>query len=341
MAEFKLSASLQGHGDDVSVRICVLTVRMPFARLANTESKVRAVVFPSSKTIFSASRDGSVRQWRLTAAKPPTYDDTISVQSGSFINSLAFMPPSGAYPRGLVVSAGKDTIIDVRPPGHSPTDNAERLLLGHANNICALDCGTDGTIISGGWDAQARVWKVDQGECVAELKGHTAAVWAVLAYDQNTIITACADKAIRIFSPTGKLLQNISGLPDVVRALCKLPPGHASGAAFASAGNDQIIRFWTQDGTETLQLHGHEAFIYSLAVLPDGDIVSSSEDRTVRIWRGAECIQTITHPAISVWSVAVCQETGDIVSGSSDKTVRVFTRNPERYAEPDVSQFLY
>lgn len=96
-----------------------------------------------------------------------------------------------------------------------------------------------------------------------------------------------------------------------------------------------MIRFWTLDGVEILQLHGHEAFIYALAVLPNGDVVSSSEDRSVRVWRGSDCIQTITHPAISVWSVAVCQETGDIVTGASDKMVRVFSRDPERHAGPD------
>lgn len=281
-----------------------------------------------------------MRQWTLTSSKPVTYDDTIAVQSSSFVNSLAFVPPSSAHPEGLIVSGGKDTIIDVRPPGRSPADNAERLLVGHANNVCALDATADGLLVSGGWDAQARVWHVDQGECAAQLEGHDAAVWGVLAYDQNTIITACADKAIRIFSPSGKLLQTIPGLPDVVRALCKLPQNHSSGAAFASAGNDQIIRLWTRDGVEVLQLHGHEAFIYSLAVLPNGDLASASEDRTVRIWRGTECIQTITHPAISVWSVAVCPETGDIATGASDKMLRIFTRDPERYANPDVPCLL-
>jgi len=290
--------------------------------------------------LFSASRDGTVRQWALRSGKPPAYDDTIAAQSSSFVNSLAFIPPSKAHPDGLIVSAGKDTIIDVRPPGRSPSDNAERLLIGHANNICALDVGANGTtIVSGGWDAQARLWDLEKGECTTEFKGHEAAVWAVLAYDEETIITGCADKAIRIFSPTGKLLKSISGLPDVVRTLCKLPSDHPTGAALASAGNDQVIRLWTRDGVEILQLHGHEAFIYSLAVLPNGDLVSSSEDRTVRIWRGQECIQTITHPAISVWSVAVCPESGDIVTGASDKIVRVFTRDPERTAHPDVHSF--
>ncbi|GAB7356700.1 hypothetical protein MBLNU459_g7408t1 [Dothideomycetes sp. NU459] len=313
MAEFRLSAALKAHEDDV-----------------------RAVAYPSPKAILSASRDGTVRQWLLTSSAPAAYDDTIAVQSTTFINALTYIRPSADYPDGLIVSGGKDTIIDVRPPGRSPADNAERLLVGHANNVCALDAFPHGhNFVSGGWDAQARVWDVQRGECVAELNGHGAAVWAVLAYDESTIITGCADKQIRIFSPTGKLLQTISGLPDVVRALCKLPAGHASGAAFASAGNDQVIRLWTLDGVEVLQLHGHEAFIYALAVLPNGDLVSSSEDRTVRIWRDRSCVQTITHPAISVWTVAVCQETGDIVTGASDKMVRIFTRHPERQADPD------
>jgi WD40 repeat protein len=31
-------------------------------------------------------------------------------------------------------------------------------------------------------------------------------------------------------------------------------------------------------------LAGHDNFIYTLAVLPNGDIVSGGEDRTVRVW---------------------------------------------------------
>jgi phospholipase A-2-activating protein len=44
-------------------------------------------------------------------------------------------------------------------------------------------------------------------------------------------------------------------------------------------------------------------------------------------------VQTITHPAISIWTVAACPETGDIVSGASDNVVRLFSRDPERQAD--------
>ena len=151
-------------------------------------------------------------------------------------------------------------------------------------------------------------------------------------------MTGCADKLIRVFHPTGKLRRTIRGSTDVVRALCKLPANHTSGAQFASAGNDATIRLWTLEGVEVAQLHGHENFIYSLASLPSGELVSSSEDRTVRIWNGDQCVQTITHPAISVWSVAVCADNGDIVTGASDRIVRIFSRSKDRQAPPSVLQ---
>ena len=113
---------------------------------------------------------------------------------------------------------------------------------------------------------------------------------------------------------------------------------HPSGADFASAGNDGVIRLWKLDGRQVGELIGHENFIYSLVSLPTGELVSSGEDRTVRIWRGGQCIQTITHPAISVWGVAACSDNGDIVSGASDRKVRIFSRDSSRQAEPDAIQ---
>ena len=44
-----------------------------------------------------------------------------------------------------------------------------------------------------------------------------------------------------------------------------------------------------------------------------------------------ECVQTIVHPAISVWSVS-SMPNGDVVSGSSDGIVRVFSASEDRWA---------
>ncbi len=143
----------------------------------------------------------------------------------------------------------------------------------------------------------------------------------------------CADTQIRIFDSRGKFSHAIQASKEPVRALCRLATAHPSEAEFASAGNDGIVRLWKLDGRQVGELVGHENFIYALASLPNGELASSGEDRTVRIWRGTECVQTITHPAISVWSVAACSENGDIVSGASDRKVRIFSRTKHRLAE--------
>ncbi|KAI1298095.1 ubiquitin homeostasis protein lub1 [Xylaria venustula] len=311
------------------------------AQLAAHDADVRAVSFPAPDLVLSASRDHTVRAWSRTASSPPTFEPHVVTQGSEFINSLACLPPSATFPKGLAISAGSDAIIDVRPPTATPSDNAERLLIGHAQNVCALRVVPGSkSVVSGSWDGTARIWSVGNWETEVILAGHEGAVWDVLALSETLIVTCCADKNIRVFE-LGKAvagqLQPRSTIytPDVVRALCQVPKGHPSGADIASASNDGVLRLWKLNGQQLGELRGHESFIYSLTSLPSGELVSSGEDRTVRIWRGSECVQTITHPAISVWSVAACSANGDIVSGASDGVVRVFSRSPERAASPE------
>ena len=316
MSGYSLSATLSGHEDDV-----------------------RAVTFPTPSLVVSASRDTTVRSWKQLSGQPPTYDDLILSHAHSFVNALTFAQPSSQYPQGLAISGGKDTVIEVRKLETPSEENAERILIGHAHNVCSLDISLDNKfLVSGSWDSTARIWNLDTWACDTVLEEHGGSVWAVLAYDGKTVITGSADQIIRIFDKGGKRISELKGSTDVVRALCRVFSGHVSRADFASAGNDAVVRLWRMSGEQVGELHGHENFIYSLASLPDGGLVSSGEDRTVRIWHAYECVQTITHPAISVWSIAVCSASGDIVSGASDRLVRVFSTSLERRAAPEVIQ---
>ncbi|TQV90812.1 polyubiquitin binding protein [Cordyceps javanica] len=317
MVDFKLSAQLLGH-----------------------EADVRAATFASPDTVITASRDCSVRIWRRSAGADASFEGALLSRGSEYVNAVAFVPPVAEHPDGLVVSGGKDTIIEVKKPRQQPSDHAERLLIGHAHNVCALDVAPGGKfLMSGGWDGQARVWNLSSWDTELTLSGHDGmAVWAVLALDDKTVVTGCADKNIRVFDLTKGKGGEVDAAatiytPDVVRALCRVPLAHPSGADIASASNDGTIRLWKLNGQQIGELHGHESFVYSLAGLPTGELVSSGEDRTVRVWKGLECSQTITHPAISVWTVAAHPETGDIVSGASDGVARVFTRRPERVAD--------
>ena len=121
---------------------------------------------------------------------PPKFDYDIASHGQAFVNSIAFLPPSTEYKDGLILAGGKDTVIEVREPGKAADSNAERLLVGHAHNVCSIDVSPSGKwIVSGSWDATARVWSVGKWETIATLENHEASVWAVLAYDDDTIIT--------------------------------------------------------------------------------------------------------------------------------------------------------
>lgn len=50
-------------------------------------------------------------------------------------------------------------------------------------------------------------------------------------------------------------------------------------------------------------------------------------------------MQSIAHPTISVWTVAVLSN-GDIISGASDAVVRVWTKNSARLASDEQREKL-
>ncbi|KZT61572.1 phospholipase A-2-activating protein [Calocera cornea HHB12733] len=297
---FKLSASLTGHKADV-----------------------RAVLAPSPNHVVSASRDATAISW-LRSSAGDAFAPSITYHAGErYVNALAWVPPSKDAPEGLVATGGQEAIINLFPPSSSdPTFS----LLGHEANVCALHVGPDGTIISGSWDATARVWR-DYQE-VYTLKGHTQSVWAVLALGSDQYLTGSADRNIILWQGR-KQAHTYKGHTDAVRGLVAI-----EGLGFASCSNDAEIRVWSLDGDCLQTLSGHTSFVYALAVTPSGLLLSSSEDRFVRVWRGGECIQTIVHPAISVWSVAAMSN-GDFVTGSSDGVVRVFSETSERWASEE------
>lgn len=149
---FKLSATLQGHSQDVKA------------------------LSPAPKNVLlSASRDASARAWSLDDLNQVTvYSDSHS----GFVNAVHSFTSDG---QDYVLSAGADSIIYAWPANSTSPSNA---LIGHSSNVCCLSSFGD-VIVSGSWDKTVKIWK--NWECIATLEGHGQAIWDVIALKDGVI----------------------------------------------------------------------------------------------------------------------------------------------------------
>ena len=252
-----------------------------------------------------------------------------------FIATVIELPPCAAHPSGAILSAGYDRTMSgqtvVKPVINIWEGGAiVGVLEGHTLTVCGLSLTPSGQLVSVSWDKTARVWDLSTRQCTAVLTGHEQAVWGVLCLDDGAILTASADKTIKRWRD-GACEYTFQGHTDCVRALALVP-----GIGFLSTGNDGVIILWDMAGAQLLKLQGHESFVYSLALLPTGEIVSGGEDKMCKVWRDGKCVASIAH-AGSVWGVAALPD-GDIATACSDCVARVFTRQSERFADPETLQ---
>ncbi|KAL0840126.1 hypothetical protein ABMA28_015431 [Loxostege sticticalis] len=302
--EYKLSAVLCGHSMDVR---CVSTTK--------------------ENCILSASRDRTAKLWHPEGVK-----DFVNVVTykghTNFVSCVCWVPPCEAFPEGLVVSGSNDNTI----LGYNLQDASIQITLeGHENAVCSVGPGRDsGILLSSSWDSTARVWNINKPRATPlVLKGHQAAVWAVLELGNSTYATASADKTIKLWNKDATLITSLTGHTDCVRGLVV-----ASQESFLSCSNDATIRLWTNKGQCLNTYYGHSNYIYSINMNPalNSGFATCGEDGSVRLWAAGDCVAEIRLPVHSVWSVT-CLDNGDIVTGSSDGIVRVFTADAARYAD--------
>ena len=124
----------------------------------------------------------------------------------------------------------------------------------------------------------------------------------------------------------GKMEKEFEAHDDIIRDFAEVP-----GIGFVSCSNDEKVKLWTIDGQNLAELKGHNGFVFSVSTLDSGEILSASDDCTVKVWRDNQCVQTIRHPR-TVWSVTK-NHLGDIITGSEDYKIRTFTRDFARKDE--------
>ncbi len=176
-------------------------------------------------------------------------------------------------------------------------DLANVVFRGHSDSVyCAeINPMCPGTVISGGGDDKAHIWKfpvtadlVESDDQVSiensiTLEGHTDTVTAVgFNYDSTMALTASYDGTVRIWNLTsGDLLQVLDG-PEEIEWAC----WHSKGNAVIAGSRDGTIWMWLAHNGQCLQVFaGHDGAVSTGSFTSDGKLIATGgEDGTVRIW---------------------------------------------------------
>ena len=305
---YGLRASINGHSADVR---CMIPCN-----------------YPMNGGFVTGGRDNDAKLW-FPAATGTGYDMLTHFRGSThWIASLAYMDPDADNMNGLLFVGSFDSKIRVYDPLKT---EPQATYSGHGQTVCSLAINNKTqTLVSGSWDKSVKIWRgawgsLEKKNTKSIAEGiHQGSVLAVQLLEEDDILTACADKLIRLFNKEGTLMKKFEGHTDVVQCLVLLQ----NQDEFLSAGNDMIIRKWNiESGQCTQQFTGHEAFIYSLAIMPrNKGFISSGEDRSLRVWSWdeEEPTETILQPATSAWCCTALTM-GDIAVGLSDASARVFT----------------
>jgi WD40 repeat protein len=265
---------------------------------------VHALAYEPKSKLLAVAQLGQVE---LRSADSKAVVRTLSGHSGR-VNDLAFSA-DGAF---LAAAAGEPGVKGEVRLWKTADGALLRTLQGHEDAVYAVAVSPDGKLVaSGSYDRDVILWEAQTGKPLRTLEGHNEAVFDVaFRPDGKILASVSADRTVKLWDvASGQRRDTLVDSTKALHAVAWSPDGK-----FVTAGGvDNRIRAWevsaeAREGTNPIRfsVFAHEGTILALRFSADGKLMlSSADDRTVKISNGADFAQKVVLEAQPDWPAAV------------------------------------
>ncbi|KAI8815873.1 coatomer WD associated region-domain-containing protein [Fimicolochytrium jonesii] len=283
------------------------------SKFETKSNRVKGLAFhPKRPWILASLHNGSVQLWDY---KMGTLIERFDEHEGP-VRAVAFHPT-----QPLFVSGGDDYKIKV---WNWKTRRCLFTLNGHIDYIRTLSFHHESPwILSASDDQTIRIWNWQSRNCISILTGHNHYVMSAQFHPKDDlVVSASLDQTIRVWDISG-LRKKHAAAPGTGPVDYDMRMGGPGGQGELFGNTDAMVKY---------VLEGHDRGVNWATFHPNLPlIVSSSDDRTIKLWRMNETraweVDTCRGHYNNVSSVLFHPRQDLILSNSEDKTIRIWDLN--------------
>ena len=288
--------TLATGSDDRTVRLWDVLSGRPRKTLSGHRDWVWSLEFShNGRWLASGSYDWAVKLWDAQTGKPLR-----TLQGHSrLVQAVRFSGDDR-----LLATASDDRTVKV---WDFETGDCLQTLEGHTQRVTAIAFRGDCQILaSGSYDRTVKLWQVSRGTCIGILSDHSDRVRALAwSPDGNILASGSDDRTVKLWDvETGTCLKTWPSPMDLIHAIRFDSRGQLLVCGDRNPSKsvaDELIpqatlQVWNAMTGQCLRaLPGHDRPIWSVRFPDERTLVSSSDDRAIKIWdlKAGECRTTL------------------------------------------------
>lgn len=255
---------------------CVSLYDLKTVKIISSLHDVLHVELLPENRIVTSYIDGLLQIWSLNDLITPIHE---------FQSFVSYTLKIFMLPKNKIALYGLDNNIPIWDLKHTIIE-----LKGHTGAVKCMAIYKN-KLLSGSEDTTLKIWNLDTNMCESTLTGHEQTVNNILVSQDNLIISSSIYGNIRIWD--SEVCQRVIDCDMPINRII-ITKNKIITCYKSTYSKYNEIHVWNLYEDSKDILTGHTKYIINIHLLPNGDLMSSSSDKSIRIWDLEEnkCINT-------------------------------------------------